>query len=116
VSEVFEPGSVDDDQVEGYAMPLRSAASRRALVASAQQLVPPDLDRLTARYAELDVPALLLWGRDDPVVPLAIGERLEGDLPRARLAILDRCGHLPAEERPRESVSTLEAFLAELPS
>ena len=113
-SVVYDPRSVDDDQVEGYAAPLRSAAARRVLVASARQLVPPDLDRLTARYAELDLPALLLWGRRDPVVPLAVGERLARDLPRARLVVLDRCGHLPAEERPRESLFALEGFLAGL--
>lgn len=114
-SVVFDPDSVDAVQVEGYAAPLRSGAARRALVAAAGQIVPPDLDRLTARYRELDVPALLLWGRQDPVVPLGVGERLARDLPSARLVVFDSCGHLPAEERPYDSLSALNEFLGELP-
>jgi pimeloyl-ACP methyl ester carboxylesterase len=112
---VYDPGSIDAAQVEGYAAPLRSAGARRALVASARQLVPPDADRLTSRYPELDVPTLLLWGRQDPVVPLGLAKRLRAALPRARLVILDRCGHLPAEEQPAESLRVVEDFLGDLP-
>ena len=59
------------------------------------------------------MPTLVLWGRVDKVVPLSIGERLAKDLPRARLVVLDRCGHLPAEEMPDESYAELEKFLDE---
>lgn len=112
-SVVHDPGAVDPDQVEGYAEPLRNPATHGPLLAAARQIVPPGLPALTARYPELDVPALLLWGREDRVVPLAVGERLEKDLPRARLVVLERCGHLPAEERPREALRVLREFLAE---
>lgn len=108
---VHDPGKVDETQVQGYAEPLRSAAAVRALIASAQQIRPPHLDEITPRYAELDVPTLLMWGRQDRVVPLAIGERLAGELPNARLYVLDRCGHLPPEELPTESYRIVEAFL-----
>jgi pimeloyl-ACP methyl ester carboxylesterase len=112
---VYDPEGIDADQVEGYAAPLRSATARRALVACARQLVPPDSDRFTSRYPELDMPALLLWGRQDPVVPLGLAERLRTALPRARLVTLERCGHLPAEERPAESLRVLQDFLSGLP-
>jgi len=108
---VYDRSAVSADQVRGYAEPLGSAAAVSALLETARQIQPPDLDATTARYPDLDVPALLLWGRDDRVVPLAIGERLARELPRARLHVLERCGHLPAEERPEESWGLLERFL-----
>jgi pimeloyl-ACP methyl ester carboxylesterase len=108
---VYDPGTVTDAQVESYAKPLRSRAAKRAAVASALQLIPDDLDALVARYPEIDVPALVLWGRQDPVVPLSIGERLARALPDARLVVLDRCGHIPSEERPEASLAALREFL-----
>jgi pimeloyl-ACP methyl ester carboxylesterase len=110
---VHDPGRIDESQVRGYATPLGSPQAVRCLIASAQQIRPAELDRIIARYPTLDVPTLLMWGRGDRVVPLSVGERLEKDLPRARLVVLDRCGHLPAEELPEESYAVLERFLDE---
>jgi pimeloyl-ACP methyl ester carboxylesterase len=113
---VHDPSRVEESQVRGYADPLSSAAAVRALLATARQIRPPDLDAITARYRELDVPTLLIWGRGDRVVPLAIGDRLARELPDARLHVLERCGHLPPEEVPAESYALLEEFLQEHPS
>jgi len=82
-----------------------------AIFVAARQIVPPDLDATTRRYPEIDVPTLLLWGRHDPVVPLEIGMRLERDLPNAQLHVLERCGHIPQEERPEDSFAVLTDFL-----
>jgi pimeloyl-ACP methyl ester carboxylesterase len=108
---VFDPGDITTEQIRGYAAPLYDPAALVGLFDSARQIVPPDLDRLTARYAEIDVPTLLLWGRQDPAVPLWVGRRLAGVLPRSTLCVLERCGHMPAEERPEESLAALRAFL-----
>jgi pimeloyl-ACP methyl ester carboxylesterase len=43
--------------------------------------------------AQVDVPALLLWGEDDRVAPTAVAERLHDTLPGASLALLPGCGH-----------------------
>jgi pimeloyl-ACP methyl ester carboxylesterase len=67
------------------------------------------LDRLT----EVEDPALIIWGRQDMVVPpndaLAFGEML----PNSRLEIFDRTGHIPMAERPVRFNRALERFLAE---
>lgn len=108
---VYDPSRITVGQIEGYAQPMRSKGAVHALIRSARQIMPDDLDALTARYRTLDVPTLLLWGREDHVVPLAIGERLATELPDATLVVLDACGHLPAEELPDESLAVLRAFL-----
>ena len=110
---VYDPSRVAAEQVEGYARPLRTWQARRALAVCARQLVPPDRDGLVARYPQVEAPTLLLWGRQDPVVPLSVGERLARELPRARLVVLERCGHLPAEEHPGDSLRVMRTFLEE---
>ena len=111
---VFDRDSVTDALVSGYADPFRRPAGRRALIQTAKQIVPPGLDELVTRLPSLDLPVLLLWGRHDPVIPLWVGERLENELPDARLVVLERCGHLAPEEAPAESLSAVRAFLDEI--
>ena len=108
---VFDPSEVSDNQVLGYAKPLSSPEAHRALIDTALAIIPPDLEKLTARFEELDVPTLVLWGRQDRVVPLWVGERLADKLPDAKLQVLENCGHMPAEELPKESWEALQAFL-----
>jgi pimeloyl-ACP methyl ester carboxylesterase len=110
---VYDASAVSEEQVEAYTRPLRSWGAKRAAVAAALQVIPEDLDELVARYPELDVPTLILWGQHDPVVPLSVGQRLSRELPDARLVVLARCGHLPAEELARESLDVVCRFLDE---
>ncbi len=107
---VADPGTVDAEQVEAYAAPLRAAGAVRAMLAAAREIVPDDLDELTPRLPLISVPTLLVWGRRDRVVPLAVGERLARELPRAELHVMD-CGHIPHEEEPAASLTHLRAFL-----
>lgn len=108
---VFDPSVVTDELVEGYARPLAREGAPAALIATARRIQPPDLAALTERYVSLAAPALLLWGRHDRVVPPWVGERLARALPDARLRLLERCGHLPQDERPDASIAALESFL-----
>lgn len=108
---VFDPAVVTDELVEGYARPLDRPGATHALLETARRIEPPNLPALTARYPGLDTPTLLLWGRHDRVVPAWVGQRLARALPRAGLQLLDRCGHLPQDERPDASVAALASFL-----
>lgn len=106
---------ITDDQVEGYAAPLDRPGTRYAILQAARQLLPPGVDEVVRRYPQLLCPVLLLWGREDPVVPLSVGRRLLQELPSARLVILEHCGHLPQEERVEEGLQALLSFLEEPP-
>jgi pimeloyl-ACP methyl ester carboxylesterase len=112
---VFDAATVSDEQVEAYARPLETPEGVRSAMAVGRSIVPDDLDATASRYPELDLPTLLLWGDRDPVVPLRVGQRLSLDLPRARLAIIERCGHIPPEESPEASFLPLAIFLQETP-
>jgi len=97
-----------------YAAATRMPGGRRALLATARQMVPPDIDGLVDEYGRIDIPALIIWGRNDPTVPLHVGESLQDALPQARLEVIDRCGHCPQEERPEQTASLLRGFLSKL--
>lgn len=63
------------------------------------------------RLHELTMPVLLLWGADDPIMPLAQGQELAAKFPNARLVVLPECGHLPTLERPAECADAIDGFL-----
>lgn len=115
---VLEKTFHDDDKippsaVREYAAPLREPGGRHAMIEAARQAIPSDVDRLVAEYPELGVPTLIVWGRDDEIVPVSIGRRLAKALPRARMAILPECGHAPQEECPELVVALVRVFLEE---
>lgn len=45
--------------------------------------------------ARLTMPVLLVWGREDRIVPIAYGQALHERLETSELVIIDQCGHLP---------------------
>jgi pimeloyl-ACP methyl ester carboxylesterase len=102
---------VDESLVEAYARPLRSLAGRRALSRSAAALFSAQVSLPSDGYSRIQVPSLLIWGREDPVVPLWVGERLASELRTAELKILEGCGHMPQEEAAEESLEVLLRFL-----
>jgi len=115
LTEVQAPGVASTpEQVEGYAAPFRRPEVRYGAVATALNLLPPDLDETTRRYASLTAPTQLLWGELDRIVPLWVGQRLETELPNAQLAVLFGCGHVPQDEMPEESLEVVAEFLASL--
>jgi pimeloyl-ACP methyl ester carboxylesterase len=56
-------------------------------------------------------PALVVWGRDDRVVPLECGERYAKALPKARLQIVEGAGHYVEMEQPEELATLVRAFV-----
>jgi pimeloyl-ACP methyl ester carboxylesterase len=69
------------------------------------------------RLAGIEVPTLIVWGRNDMLVPVgdaARYERLIGD--NARSVIFEDTGHMPMIERPRRFNALLADFLAGEPA
>jgi pimeloyl-ACP methyl ester carboxylesterase len=56
-------------------------------------------------------PTLVVWGREDRVVPLECGERYVKALSQARLAIVERAGHYVEMEQPEELTTQIRAFV-----
>jgi pimeloyl-ACP methyl ester carboxylesterase len=58
-------------------------------------------------------PTLVLCGRQDASAPLALSEEMASLVPAARLAVVERCGHMSAMERPAEVTAALRRWLEE---
>jgi pimeloyl-ACP methyl ester carboxylesterase len=69
-----------------------------------------DTRPVVARVTRITTPSLVIWGREDRIMPVASAQRLARELPSARLEIMN-AGHSPHEERPREFVEICTEFL-----
>ena len=52
------------------------------------------VDVLDHRFSALKIPLLLVWGKQDALTPLALGESMHAAAPQSVLAVYDGCGHI----------------------
>jgi pimeloyl-ACP methyl ester carboxylesterase len=112
----YDDTRIPDEAVTVYAKALGMPGGRTALRLAAAHLVPPDIDEITARFSRIDIPTLIVWGRQDAIVPLAVGERLHWNIPASKMVVIDRCGHIPHEECPEAALRVVLDFLNEHPT
>ena len=98
------PASLDDPRILHW-LRAREATAR---VAWNPYLHNP---RLPQHLHRVECPTLILWGRRDKLLPLAIGEYFATHIPRARLEIFENCGHMLPFEKPQQFAEKTVAFL-----
>jgi pimeloyl-ACP methyl ester carboxylesterase len=67
---------------------------------------------LDGELAHFSFPVDLIWGASDRLVPLEYAKKLQAQLPKCTLSVIERCGHAPQLERPREFTEVLLRILA----
>jgi pimeloyl-ACP methyl ester carboxylesterase len=83
----------------------------RASFPQAAGWITDSTEDLSARVPDVAAPCLLLWGDADPISPIAVGERLLGLLPDARLRILPGGDHDLALTHAPEVAGLIAAHL-----
>ncbi|MGH2901889.1 MAG: alpha/beta fold hydrolase, partial [Solirubrobacteraceae bacterium] len=84
----------------------------RRLGTAGKILFPIPNRRLSKRLYRLKAPTLLVWGREDRLIPLVYAERWQQLVPTVKLAIVDAAGHMVPYEQSEQTASEIERFLA----
>jgi pimeloyl-ACP methyl ester carboxylesterase len=108
----YDRRRINKEMVRTYAKNLESEEGRHALLETARRMVPDDLAGTIKKYIQLTLPALLIWGRQDKIVPPAIGIALNALIQGSELILNDDCGHVPQEERPDVTLPAIAEFLS----
>ena len=112
LARVFHDASaITPERIRRYETCFGRRGMARVLIRSARAIEPDSYGAITARYGEINVPALIVWGKEDRIVRIGQGKRLAEEMPDARLAVIEGCGHNPHEERPRETFAAIMKFL-----
>jgi pimeloyl-ACP methyl ester carboxylesterase len=116
---VYDPGIVADDLVQVFVdmanQPGALEANRRVLQSGVdwRGLKPRVLEEIREAARAIRVPTLIVWGKQDRVVPVAHAEIARQHIPNARLHLFDRCGHAPMIEKADEFNKMVSEFVAE---
>jgi pimeloyl-ACP methyl ester carboxylesterase len=94
---------------------LADPATRGAFLRTLRSVVTPGgqavgaADRL---YLMAGTPALIIWGTDDDIIPVAHGLAAHDSMPGSRLEIFDGVGHFPQVEAPDRFVEVVDDFVS----
>ena len=101
-----------DELVRSYAS-LADADRRYAFLATVRSVV--GLNGQTVRagdrlYLAKDLPVLLIWGAEDPIIPVEHARAAHKLLPDSTLAVFDGVRHFPQVEAPQQFVAAVQDF------
>ena len=104
-----------DELVRSY-VSLADADRRSAFLATVRSVVGLHGQTVHAGdrlYLAQDLPFLLIWGAEDPIIPVGHARAAHELLPDSTLAVFDGVRHFPQVEAPERFVAALEDFCAE---
>lgn len=106
--EVFSAGSdVPFERIDQFYDYFNTPSARESAYAVLRSML--DTRAVMARVARVRQPTLVIWGRDDRIVPANYALKLAREVPNACLELFES-GHSPHEERPGEFISVVQEF------
>jgi pimeloyl-ACP methyl ester carboxylesterase len=105
-----DPSLVTDEMVTRYHELLLREGSRAAT--RARFRIPVATERVR-ELPRIQNPTLILWGREDRLIPVGDADAFAAAIPNSTVRIYDGVGHIPMEEAPERSSADVRAFLKE---
>ena len=102
------PEKITEELVDRY-FDLNIREGNRA--ALAKRFVETKAGQLANRVGELAQPTLIMWGEQDRLIPISVGQRFHRELKNNQFITFSDLGHVPHEEDPQLTVSAVEQFL-----
>lgn len=106
---VWDSSVLTEDVLAGYRAPLEVQGWERGLW---EFTLSPRRDVDEDVLTTIDLPALVITGDSDAIVPPNDSEAIARALPDAEFLVFSQTGHLPQEERPDQTLQAVETFLA----
>ena len=98
--------------IDRYSRPFATELGRDALVRHIAALDANESGALGERLGGLTMPAAVVWGAQDPFLPVTLARRLAEAIPGAALEIVPGVRHFVPEDAPRPVADALTALLA----
>jgi pimeloyl-ACP methyl ester carboxylesterase len=73
------------------------------------------IDRADSRHmlVDIDIPTVVIVGRQDQVTPLPRSQEMAADIANSRLVVLEECGHMSPLEKPADVNAALRRWLSQ---
>ena len=110
----YQSGVVDEALIMRYYDLILRQGTRRAILDRVKQSDYSSTLSSALSISDLNIPTLIMWGKEDAVIPFAYASEFESALPDATTAYYDEVGHIPMEEAPEKTAADLKRFLVSL--
>ena len=90
---------------------LRNFAINDWVVGRALTSMMTGRDVMDGKMQTVTMPVLIIWGKQDVLTPLFIGERMHAAMPQSLLDIYDNTGHLAPTDHAEQVSKSVVAFL-----
>jgi pimeloyl-ACP methyl ester carboxylesterase len=107
----YDHKKISDETVREYSSILRQDNAKECLYASARQLAIANTKSFHEKIREISIPTLIVWGEEDIIIHIRDALKLKSELINSELSIIQKCGHSPQEEMPRETAEILSKFI-----
>ena len=103
---------VTDQQTDALVAPWLGETGQAAFYAQIAQADQVYTDEIEPLYPSLDLPVLVLWGRNDSWIPVDRAHRLADAIPGAQLQLVEGAGHLIHLDKPVQLANQLQRWLS----
>ena len=102
---------VDDQLVDRYHELILREGTRAAILERTRGMGAPQPE---PDLSSLSQPTLVIWGRHDALIPVAVADQFAARLANAEVIVYEDLGHVPMEEDPARTAADVLAFLRSL--
>lgn len=110
-AKVFYNKAFLSDAAIDQAMAARLGAGDGYTIKSITESIIRGEDYLDNIVTKIKSPTLIVWGREDGLVPLSEGERFHKDIAGSTMIVFDQCAHVPNIEKAGEFNAAVIKFL-----
>jgi pimeloyl-ACP methyl ester carboxylesterase len=100
---------IEDEIVSGFVERMRLPNAKLAFMSTILGLKNSEL--ITSKLPSISVPTLIIWGANDPVIPINYADDFVSSIQDCRFFRMDGCGHTPYVQDPNVFASKVLEFL-----
>ena len=108
---IYNSESMTDDDYNNFVRYQKVQDTTEALLSILRKDFFNTLEEQIQELGRLDIPTLIIWGREDVSLPVNCGQTMHGLMPGSKLEILDNAGHLANFDQPDQFNELVIDFL-----
>jgi pimeloyl-ACP methyl ester carboxylesterase len=95
--------------IKGFVTRMKLPNAKYAFTSTLLGLINSEL--ITKKLENISSPTLIIWGSDDPVIPVNFADDFVSSINNCKLYKMSKCGHTPYVQEPKLFASSVLEFL-----
>ena len=104
----YDDTKITDEVYERYLDFTLREGNRNALV---ERFIDVKIKDSRSTIKQIKAPTLIIWGKEDALIPVTCAHKFHEDLPNSQLEIIEQTGHIAMEESPQEVIPLVADFI-----